>query len=201
MRIIDTCLFFFVFFFFFQAEDGIRDVERSRGLGDVYKRQVSTQSTWEIAPNHDYVVLGSDGIFDKLSNKDVIQCVLNTIKEPLLAKSVHHECGLAVECIIKNSLLRKSFDNVTILMVAFKNFKTTYKHCLQLKESRMRDQGTKSKPSGSRAGALLDPKFSLSRNKGIRGQKALTEDKIGKDIFNRSIPYSKPIQCLSLIHI
>eukprot|EP00831_Metopus_contortus_P048765 TRINITY_DN3991_c0_g1_i1.p1 TRINITY_DN3991_c0_g1~~TRINITY_DN3991_c0_g1_i1.p1 ORF type:complete len:498 (-),score=100.11 TRINITY_DN3991_c0_g1_i1:45-1538(-) len=36
------------FFFFFQAEDGIRDVERSRGLGDVYKRQVSTQSTWEL---------------------------------------------------------------------------------------------------------------------------------------------------------
>eukprot|EP00831_Metopus_contortus_P054734 TRINITY_DN460_c0_g1_i2.p1 TRINITY_DN460_c0_g1~~TRINITY_DN460_c0_g1_i2.p1 ORF type:complete len:308 (-),score=84.95 TRINITY_DN460_c0_g1_i2:43-966(-) len=29
----------FFFFFFFQAEDGIRDVERSRGLGDVYKRQ------------------------------------------------------------------------------------------------------------------------------------------------------------------
>ena len=25
---------------FFQAEDGIRDVERSRGLGDVYKRQI-----------------------------------------------------------------------------------------------------------------------------------------------------------------
>ncbi len=30
------------FCFFFQAEDGIRDVERSRGLGDVYKRQVLT---------------------------------------------------------------------------------------------------------------------------------------------------------------
>eukprot|EP00831_Metopus_contortus_P023994 TRINITY_DN2102_c0_g1_i4.p2 TRINITY_DN2102_c0_g1~~TRINITY_DN2102_c0_g1_i4.p2 ORF type:complete len:101 (+),score=30.86 TRINITY_DN2102_c0_g1_i4:54-356(+) len=30
---------FWFFFFFFQAEDGIRDVERSRGLGDVYKRQ------------------------------------------------------------------------------------------------------------------------------------------------------------------
>ncbi len=28
-----------MFVFFFQAEDGIRDVERSRGLGDVYKRQ------------------------------------------------------------------------------------------------------------------------------------------------------------------
>ena len=28
-----------VTFFFFQAEDGIRDLVRSRGLGDVYKRQ------------------------------------------------------------------------------------------------------------------------------------------------------------------
>ena len=27
------------YFFFFQAEDGIRDLVRSRGLGDVYKRQ------------------------------------------------------------------------------------------------------------------------------------------------------------------
>ena len=30
----------FRFFFFFQAEDGIRDLVRSRGLGDVYKRQI-----------------------------------------------------------------------------------------------------------------------------------------------------------------
>ena len=27
--------------FFFQAEDGIRDLVRSRGLGDVYKRQMT----------------------------------------------------------------------------------------------------------------------------------------------------------------
>ena len=31
--------FFFVVVFCFQAEDGIRDLVRSRGLGDVYKRQ------------------------------------------------------------------------------------------------------------------------------------------------------------------
>ena len=30
---------YFCSFFFFQAEDGIRDLVRSRGLGDVYKRQ------------------------------------------------------------------------------------------------------------------------------------------------------------------
>src|SRR5665811_2067707 len=32
------------FVFFFQAEDGIRDLVRSRGLGDVYKRQRSRRS-------------------------------------------------------------------------------------------------------------------------------------------------------------
>ena len=35
-------LYFLFFFFFFQAEDGIRDLVRSRGLGDVYKRQSTT---------------------------------------------------------------------------------------------------------------------------------------------------------------
>eukprot|EP00658_Telonema_sp_P-2_P042683 TRINITY_DN30680_c0_g1_i1.p1 TRINITY_DN30680_c0_g1~~TRINITY_DN30680_c0_g1_i1.p1 ORF type:complete len:173 (-),score=24.04 TRINITY_DN30680_c0_g1_i1:230-748(-) len=34
--------FVFLFFFFFQAEDGIRDAQESRGLGDVYKRQGGT---------------------------------------------------------------------------------------------------------------------------------------------------------------
>src|SRR5678816_2163783 len=34
------------FFFFFQAEDGIRDAQESRGLGDVYKRQITSSSSW-----------------------------------------------------------------------------------------------------------------------------------------------------------
>ena len=38
-------LLWFVIFFVFQAEDGIRDLVRSRGLGDVYKRQVQTNGS------------------------------------------------------------------------------------------------------------------------------------------------------------
>ena len=34
-------------FFFFQAEDGIRDAQESRGLGDVYKGQVKRLSAVE----------------------------------------------------------------------------------------------------------------------------------------------------------
>ena len=41
------CVVFF--FFFFQAEDGIRDAQESRGLGDVYKRQESCKSGFRIS--------------------------------------------------------------------------------------------------------------------------------------------------------
>ena len=37
-------------FFFFQAEDGIRDLVRSRGLGDVYKRQRHERSARQGEP-------------------------------------------------------------------------------------------------------------------------------------------------------
>ena len=40
-------------FFFFQAEDGIRDLVRSRGLGDVYKRQPSVMVFIVVKPVHD----------------------------------------------------------------------------------------------------------------------------------------------------
>ena len=39
-------------FFFFQAEDGIRYLVRSRGLGDVYKRQGSQK----VAATDDYSI-------------------------------------------------------------------------------------------------------------------------------------------------
>ena len=45
---------FFLSFFFFQAEDGIRYLVRSRGLGDVYKRQDSVcavASGWRSVPS------------------------------------------------------------------------------------------------------------------------------------------------------
>ena len=45
----------FCTFFFFQAEDGIRDLVRSRGLGDVYKRQGLGQPVGTLpARRHEY---------------------------------------------------------------------------------------------------------------------------------------------------
>ena len=44
-----------LFFFFFQAEDGIRDAQESRGLGDVYKRQDRDRSVLNLRVQGAYV--------------------------------------------------------------------------------------------------------------------------------------------------
>jgi protein phosphatase PTC2/3 len=71
-------------------------------------------------------VLGCDGIFDKMSNHDVAQCVWNSVADNRtlkVANNVHKQSGMGVEYILKNSLLRRTLDNVTVVMVAFNNFK------------------------------------------------------------------------------
>ena len=49
-------MFFILSVFFFQAEDGIRDLVRSRGLGDVYKRQIYTTIKMENYNDGVYII-------------------------------------------------------------------------------------------------------------------------------------------------
>ena len=53
-------------FLFFQAEDGIRDLVRSRGLGDVYKRQAGA----------------SDDLADTVSYADVANAAVAVLTGP-----------------------------------------------------------------------------------------------------------------------
>jgi hypothetical protein len=39
------------------------------------------------------------------------------------ANNVHKLSGMGVEYILKNSLLRRTLDNVTVVLIAFNNFK------------------------------------------------------------------------------
>ena len=74
----------------------------------------------------DFFILGCDGIYDQMSNKEILDCawmVLNE-KENVLIKecsNIHSQSGLIVDLILKSSLARKSFDNVTCLFIALKN--------------------------------------------------------------------------------
>ena len=69
-----------VYFFFFQAEDGIRDRSPSRGLGDVYKRQVLNEES-DLHNPADPVFEVKDG---RIEFKNVEFAYKKDSKEPVL---------------------------------------------------------------------------------------------------------------------
>ena len=68
----------FVSCFFFQAEDGIRDLVRSRGLGDVYKRQHPSRDIETI--NTELILADLQTIDTRISRlqKEAKACLLYT---------------------------------------------------------------------------------------------------------------------------
>lgn len=81
----------------------------------------------------DFIVMGCDGIFDQMSNKDVIESAWMIFNQQVSSNnngtsnnSIHSKCGKAVDLIIKSAMQRKSFDNVTCLLIALKDFKNLY---------------------------------------------------------------------------
>ena len=85
----------------------------------------------------DFIILGCDGIYDQLTSEDVIKCAWMMIdfskkynsKENINEKEEEEKdeidlfttCAHIVDFILKASMSRKSFDNVTCLIVAFKD--------------------------------------------------------------------------------
>ena len=57
---------------------------------------------FKLKDHHDFIVLGTDGIFDKMSSEDVGNAVWAT--RHLKNEDVHQYCGKSVESIIKVSM-------------------------------------------------------------------------------------------------
>ena len=65
-------------FFFFQAEDGIRDLVRSRGLGDVYKRQGNPEG-WCAPVKPGMLLFECDGVSREVAEEAMrLACLLYT---------------------------------------------------------------------------------------------------------------------------
>lgn len=67
-----------------------------------------------------------DGIFDQLSNKDIIDSIWLTTREDIRANNVHSQCSVANDLIIKSCINRKCLDNVTCVIIAFENFERMF---------------------------------------------------------------------------
>jgi len=51
----------------------------------------------------------------------VIKSVWESTQEH--ASNIHHQCGLGVENILREAINRRTLDNITVVMICFKNFK------------------------------------------------------------------------------
>ena len=115
----------------------------------------------------DFFILGCDGVYDQLSSKDVLDCAWmvfnNTSKE--FSNELNINCGNAVDLILKMSMIRKSYDNVTCLIVAFKDIN---KHELEKdkkKENNINVNNHKLNISIVSKDSNNKPVFKLNKNK------------------------------------
>ena len=69
----------------------------------------------------DFLILGCDGIFDLLNNKDIIKSVWN-IFHFFSNQNIHFKSGKAVDFILKSAMARNTFDNVSCILICFKDF-------------------------------------------------------------------------------
>lgn len=71
----------------------------------------------------DFLLLGCDGIFDKMKNSQIIKYFYEVKKEN---NSVHSYIGKGINNILQQCFMRRSYDNVTILVIAFKNLEIMF---------------------------------------------------------------------------
>ena len=71
--------------------------------------------------NIDFLILGCDGIYDQMSSEEILDCAWMFFKNKEINFNVHQKCGIIVDFILKASMARKSFDNITCVIVALKD--------------------------------------------------------------------------------
>ena len=75
----------------------------------------------------DFLLLGCDGIFDYLCNKDCIKCIWNVVYDDNNNYKNIHDISLnIVNMVIKTALRRRTLDNVTAVFISFENFEKVF---------------------------------------------------------------------------
>lgn len=76
---------------------------------------------------HDFILMGSDGIFDKLDNEDLIKSIWSTLDfKESFGNSIHSQAGICSDMAIKLAMYQKSKDNVSSIFIGFSNFEKFY---------------------------------------------------------------------------
>ena len=73
---------------------------------------------FELNEEHNFMVIGCDGIFDVLSNNEILECIQIVLRINK-KKKINELCGDFASMIIKSALAKESFDNVSCIVVIF----------------------------------------------------------------------------------
>ncbi|CAG9311410.1 unnamed protein product [Blepharisma stoltei] len=98
------------------------------GISNVIISEPEIKS-FKITDDCDFIVLGSDGIFDQLTNKEIATQAWRA--DCWESENIHHRCGAAVESILQLAFERRSTDNLTTIIIALKGFKRAAKSRLR----------------------------------------------------------------------
>ncbi|OMJ77464.1 hypothetical protein SteCoe_22941 [Stentor coeruleus] len=97
------------------------DIEaKNPNYGGNSKVLISTPDVkaFKIHPEYEFIILASDGVFDKLKNKEVVQSAWAGLLENDSC-NVHQLSGAAVENVMRTAMCRRSLDNITVAVIAF----------------------------------------------------------------------------------
>ena len=70
---------------------------------------------------NDFILIFCDGVYEKLKNKDIIDCIWKEIKEKKFI-DVHNMAGYSIEKLIDKCINEDSSDNLTAIMICLKNY-------------------------------------------------------------------------------
>lgn len=79
---------------------------------------------FKIRNNYDFIILACDGVFEKLSNQECVRSAWATKN----THTLHERCGEAVDRVLQFSAFKRTFDNITSVMIAFENFENVASH-------------------------------------------------------------------------
>jgi protein phosphatase 2C family protein 2/3 len=102
----------------------------SRAFGDIEAKQVESGgnpnvltaepeiTVTPITDDMDFIILASDGIYDKLLNREVVACASGVFENLSTDSEMLLETGNACDNIMRTALSRQTTDNISVLLVA-----------------------------------------------------------------------------------
>lgn len=90
----------------------------SRTIGDYSIKQENSEmiiatpsiEVYSIDKKCEYLIMGSDGVFERMSHSDIIQCV-----------SLCKDCGDSADLILKTAMKRNAIDNLSVIVIQFRD--------------------------------------------------------------------------------